>query len=103
MALTIGTNGAVHLPIDKPFIDLKMITQFYHLVDKQYFTLGAINNGAVILQWLKESILQSNKTFEELLENAQCVSAGSNQSPFDSGNVGRDFIWIIKHHRNIDS
>ena len=78
MSLTIGTSGAVRLPIDKPYIDLQMRTQCYHLVDNQYLTLGAINNGAVILQWLKESILQSNETFEELLENAQNAPAGSN-------------------------
>lgn len=78
MALTIGTSGAVRLPIDKPYIDDKMRTQCYHLVDNQYLTLGAINNGAVILQWLKESILQSNETFEELLEHAQNAPAGSN-------------------------
>ena len=77
MALTIGTSGAVRLPIDKPFIDAKMRTQCYHLIDNQYLKLGAINNGAVVLQWLKESILQSNESFEELLIKAQTVSAGS--------------------------
>jgi gluconokinase len=78
MALTIGTSGAVRLPIDKPFIDEKMRTQCYHLVDNQYLKLGAINNGAVVLQWLKESILQSEESFDELLVKAQTVSAGSN-------------------------
>lgn len=77
MALTIGTSGAVRLPIDQPFIDSKMRTQCYHLVDNQYLKLGAINNGAVVLQWLKESILQSDESFEELLAKAQTVSAGS--------------------------
>ncbi|MES2518946.1 MAG: gluconokinase [Bacteroidota bacterium] len=78
MALTIGTSGAVRLPIDKPFIDEKMRTQCYHLVDNQYLKLGAINNGAVVLQWLKESILQSEESFDELLVKAQTVSVGSN-------------------------
>jgi gluconokinase len=77
MSLTIGTSGAVRLPIDKPFIDAKMRTQCYHLVDNQYLTLGAVNNGAVILQWLKESILQTNESFDELINQAQGVSAGS--------------------------
>ncbi len=78
MSLTIGTSGAVRLPIDKPFIDSKMRTQCYHLIDNQYLTLGAVNNGAVILQWLKESILHSNETFEELIAQAQLIPAGSN-------------------------
>lgn len=77
MALTIGTSGAVRLPINQPFIDSKMRTQCYHLVDNQYLKLGAINNGAVVLQWLKESILQSEESFEDLLTKAETVSAGS--------------------------
>lgn len=78
MSLTIGTSGAVRLPISKPFIDSKMRTQCYHLIDNQYLTLGAVNNGAVILQWLKESILQTNESFDELIVQAQEVPAGSN-------------------------
>jgi gluconokinase len=77
MSLTIGTSGAVRLPIDRPFIDSKMRTQCYHLIDNQYLTLGAVNNGAVILQWLKEVILQTNESFDELIAQAQKVPAGS--------------------------
>ena len=77
MSLTIGTSGAVRLPIDKPFIDAKMRTQCYHLVDNQYLTLGAVNNGAIIFQWLKEAILQTNESFDELITHAQNVPAGS--------------------------
>ena len=77
MSLTIGTSGAVRLPIDKPFIDDKMRTQCYHLIDNQYLTLGAVNNGAIILQWLKESILQTTESFDELLSQAQNVPVGS--------------------------
>ncbi len=78
MSLTIGTSGAVRLPIEKPFIDAKMRTQCYHLVDSQYLTLGAVNNGAIILQWLKESILHTNESFDELILQAQNAPAGSN-------------------------
>lgn len=78
MSLTIGTSGAVRLPIDKPFIDAKMRTQCYHLVDNQYLTLGAVNNGAIILQWLKEAILRTNESFDELITQAQNAPAGSN-------------------------
>ncbi|MEA5403848.1 gluconokinase [Arcicella sp. DC2W] len=78
MSLTIGTSGAVRLPIDKPFIDDKMRTQCYHLIDNQYLVLGAVNNGAVILQWLKEAILESDETFESLFEQAESIEAGSN-------------------------
>lgn len=77
IALTIGTSGAVRLPIDKPYIDAAMRTQCYHLIGNQYLKLGAINNGAIILQWLKESILKTNDSFETLFEEAEKIPAGS--------------------------
>ncbi len=78
MSLTIGTSGAVRLPIDKPFIDEKMRTQCYHLMDNQYLVLGAVNNGAVILQWLKEAVLVTEDSFESLFAQAASIEAGSN-------------------------
>jgi gluconokinase len=39
--------------------------------------LGAVNNGAIILQWLKESILKTNDSFETLFEEAEKIPAGS--------------------------
>ena len=77
MALSIGTSGAVRIPIDQPYIDSEMRTQCYHLMDNQYLKLGAVNNGAVILQWLKESLLKTNESYEVLLEQAVVIPAGS--------------------------
>jgi gluconokinase len=54
-----------------------MRTQCYHLIDNQYLTLGAVNNGAVILQWLKESLLKTEATFESLFDAAEKIPAGS--------------------------
>jgi gluconokinase len=54
-----------------------MRTQCYHLMDNQYLKLGAVNNGAIVLQWLKESILKTNESFEELFEQAETIPAGS--------------------------
>jgi gluconokinase len=77
MALTIGTSGAVRLPIDQPFLDPQMRTQCYHLQDGQYLTLGAVNNGAIVLQWLKETILKTTTSYEQLFEEASTIPAGS--------------------------
>nr|WP_315247612.1 FGGY family carbohydrate kinase [uncultured Flavobacterium sp.] len=77
MALTIGTSGAVRLPIEKPYLDEQMRTQCYHLMDNQYLTLGAVNNGAIILQWLRETLLKTDKSFEVLFEEAEKIPAGS--------------------------
>jgi gluconokinase len=77
IALSIGTSGAVRLPIEKPFIDSEMRTQCYHLMENQYLKLGAVNNGAIVLQWLKESILKTNESFEDLFVQAEKIPAGS--------------------------
>lgn len=77
MALTIGTSGAVRLPIDQPFLDEQMRTQCYHLHKSQYLTLGAVNNGAIVLQWLKETILKTTASYEILCEEAEKIPAGS--------------------------
>lgn len=77
MALTIGTSGAVRLPIEKPFIDAQMRTQCYHLKDDRYLVLGAVNNGAVILQWLKEAILKTDLSFYAMIAEAKGISAGA--------------------------
>lgn len=77
IALTIGTSGAVRLPIDKPYLDDQMRTQCYHLMDDQYLVLGAVNNGAIILQWLRETLLKTDKSFEVLFEEAEKIPACS--------------------------
>ncbi|MDR6845374.1 gluconokinase [Flavobacterium granuli] len=77
IALSIGTSGAVRIPINEPYIDSEMRTQCYHLIDNQYLKLGAVNNGAIILQWLKESLLKTNESYESLLEQAKEIPAGS--------------------------
>ena len=77
MALTIGTSGAVRLPIDQPFLDEQMRTQCYHLQGDQYLTLGAVNNGAIVLQWLKEVIFKTATSYETLFEEAEKIPAGS--------------------------
>lgn len=77
MALTIGTSGAVRLPVNQPFADHEMRTQCYHLQANQYLSLGAVNNGAIVLQWLKESILKTTVSYEELFASAEKIPAGS--------------------------
>jgi len=46
-------------------------------MDSQYLTLGAVNNGAIILQWLRETLLKTDQSFEVLFEEAEKIPAGS--------------------------
>lgn len=77
MAVTIGTSGAARTVISDPQADRQMRTFCYHLKDNLYILGGANNNGAVVLQWLKETLLQSDDDYEELFEQAKTILPGS--------------------------
>jgi len=97
IALTIGTSGALRLPVRGPKVDPEMRTQCYHLLGDQYLSLGAVNNGAVVLQWLKENVLRTEASFESLFEQAAGVPAGSDGLLFVPYLLGeRAPIWDAK-------
>ena len=77
MAVTIGTSGAARIVLSAPETDTRMRTFCYHLKDNLYIAGGANNNGAVVLQWLKETLLQTNDDYEQLFQQAEAISAGS--------------------------
>lgn len=77
MAVTIGTSGAARMVISAPGTDSLMRTFCYHLKDNFYIAGGANNNGAVVLQWLKETLLQSKDDYEQFFEHAAKIEAGS--------------------------
>lgn len=82
MAITIGTSSAVRKLTNHPCTDKQMRTFCYHAKDGFYINGGASNNGAVVLQWLRNSILQTNETLEELLSGAEGIPAGSDDLLF---------------------
>jgi gluconokinase len=77
MAINIGTSGAARLVVSQPETDENMRTFCYHLKDNLYIVGGGNNNGAVVLQWLKETLLQTDDDFDELFEQAETIEAGS--------------------------
>jgi gluconokinase len=54
-----------------------MRTFNYLLSSTEHVIGGATNNGAVVIQWLKEQILQTNTSTEELIEKAQNSPSGA--------------------------
>lgn len=77
MVVTIGTSGAVRMIVNQPKVDPQMRTFCYHIQDHKYIIGGATNNGAVVLQWLKESLLRTEESYETLLDMAESVAPGS--------------------------
>lgn len=78
MAITIGTSSAVRMVTTEVYTDEHMRTFCYHLANRSYIIGGASNNGAVVLQWLKDTLLKTTDTHEELFEQASAINAGCN-------------------------
>lgn len=78
MAVSIGTSSAVRIIVSAPETDHEMRTFCYHANDRNYIVGGAGNNGAVVLQWLKENILQTSDTYEDLFKQAESIPVGCN-------------------------
>lgn len=76
MAITIGTSGAVRVVTNQAITDENMRSFCYHLNGEQYIIGGASNNGAVIIQWLKDNILKDTGSYQNFLTMAQTVPAG---------------------------
>ncbi|WP_372636843.1 gluconokinase [Cohnella sp.] len=88
LAITIGTSAAVRMMTDKPATDERMRTFCYSVADSSYVVGGATNNGAIVLQWMKNGLFGGTKTTEELLEEAARVGPGADGLlflPFLSG------------------
>ena len=78
MAISIGTSSAVRMVTAEVYTDNYMRTFCYHMANHLYIIGGASNNGAVVLQWLKDSLLQTTDTHEQLFEQAASIAPGCN-------------------------
>lgn len=76
MGVTIGTSSAVRVMTAAPQTDHRMRTFCYHANGGNYIVGGASNNGAVVLQWLKDDLLQTEDSFETLFEQAAAIEPG---------------------------
>lgn len=66
VALTIGTSGAIRTVTNKPVYDPKGRIFCYALTDKHWVIGGPVNNGGMVLRWLRDEICA-----EEVEEAAQ--------------------------------
>ena len=86
MSATIGTSGAVRILSERPRTDEKGRTWCYNLTDDAWVLGGAINNGGIVLRWLRDNFgeaerLQADELgmdpYELLTQAAGKVPAGS--------------------------
>jgi len=77
MAISIGTSGAARMIVKEARTDRLMRTFCYHVKENDYIVGGATNNGAIVLQWLRETLLQTSDSYDENFEHAQTIAPGS--------------------------
>lgn len=80
LAATIGTSGAVRLFNDRPIADSKHRLFNYLLLEKEFITGGAINNGGVLLDWFRSHFMETTKareSYDDFLKEAFEAEAGS--------------------------
>jgi len=54
MSCTIGTSGALRISVPKPLLDPNAKTWCYPFTKDTWVAGGAINNGGIVLKWLRE-------------------------------------------------
>lgn len=59
IAVTIGTSGAIRTIIDKPQTDEKGRTFCYALTEKHWVIGGPVNNGGMVLRWIRDELASS--------------------------------------------
>lgn len=122
VAVTIGTSGAIRTVIDKPRTDYKGRIFCYVLTEDHYVIGGPINNGGVVLRWLRDELLASEvetakrlgvDPYDVLTQIAKRVKPGADglifhpylageRAPLWNANARGSFFGLtLSHKKNI--
>lgn len=56
VAVTVGTSGAVRAVVDRPITDPQERLFCYPLTEKHWIVGGAVNNGGIVLRWVRDQL-----------------------------------------------
>ena len=118
VAITMGTSGAVRTTINQPGIDSQGLLFCYALTENYWVIGGAINNGGIVLRWLKDNLADVEINTAELLKQdpydiltaiANTIPPGSEglifhpylageRSPLWDANARGSFFGLGLHH-----
>ena len=68
VAITVGTSGAVRAMVDQPLTDKKERLFCYALSEDRWLVGGAINNGGIVLRWVRDNLADSEVATAKLLK-----------------------------------
>lgn len=117
-ALTVGTSGAVRATISKPQTDPQERLFCYPLTENYWVIGGAVNNGGIILRWVRDQLADAEIDTAKLLQQdpydmltaiAKTIPAGSEglifhpylageRSPIWDANARGSFFGLALHH-----
>lgn len=118
LAVTIGTSAAVRTVIKEPIIDTKK-RLFCYVLDEEYYVLGGpVNNGGIILEWIRDQLFTSEKetakqlgidSYDLLTQIAERIPAGSDgllflpylggeRAPIWDANARGTYFGLNHHH-----
>jgi gluconokinase len=82
VVITVGTSGAVRKVVDRPLLDPSERTWCYVLAEGRWYAGGAINNGGLAQQWVRQrfypDLVEDAAAYEQLLADAESAPAGAN-------------------------
>lgn len=117
-AVTVGTSGAVRAVLDQPRTDPEERLFCYALTPEHWVIGGAINNGGIILRWLRDHLADAEVDTAKLLQQdpydiltaiAATVPPGAEglifhpylageRSPLWDANARGSFFGLALHH-----
>jgi gluconokinase len=118
VAISMGTSGAVRTTIKQPQIDPQGRLFCYALTEDYWVIGGAVNNGGIVLRWLKEQLGDTEVSTAKLLQQdpydiliaiADTIAPGSEglifhpyltgeRSPLWDANARGSFFGLGLHH-----
>lgn len=119
VAITIGTSGAIRTVTDKPVSDPKGRIFCYALTDKHWVIGGAVNNGGIVLRWIRDELASTEvetakrlgiDSYDLLTQIAEKVPPGADgllfhpylageRAPLWDSNARGSFFGLGLHHK----
>ena len=109
VAITIGTSGAIRQIVSEPKIDHFQETFCYTFTDSLSLIGGPVNNGGIVLKWLKE-IVGQNLDYDALTELAKMAPPGAEgllfspylngeRAPMWNANIRGNLLGLSVRHK----
>ncbi len=119
VALTIGTSGAMRTVVDLPQTDPEGRTFCYALTEKHWVVGGPVNNGGIVLRWVRDEFAAAETEtakrlgidpYDVLTHIAQRVPPGAagllfhpylagERAPLWNADLRGSFFGLAMHHR----